>query len=143
MIQMFTKRMKNRKGFTLIELIVVIAILGILALIAVPRLMGFTERAKESADAGNARTLYNAITIALADNNDIELTNGTHTKLEHIDGLDVYLDEWPKDKNNKPLEAVVDVTTVEGAPDEIRVGIYRNTESGEDKVLAGANTRTE
>lgn len=37
--------MKNKKGFTIIELIVVIAILGILVLLAAPRFMGYTEKA--------------------------------------------------------------------------------------------------
>lgn len=44
------KMKKNKKGFTLIELIVVIAILAILALIAIPRLAGFSDNAKASAD---------------------------------------------------------------------------------------------
>lgn len=38
--------MKNKKGFTLIELIVVIAILGILALFLVPQFMGYANDAK-------------------------------------------------------------------------------------------------
>ncbi len=36
---------KKSGGFTLVELILVIAILGIIATIAVPRLMGFRSRA--------------------------------------------------------------------------------------------------
>ncbi|QNP78295.1 type II secretion system protein [Phascolarctobacterium faecium] len=38
--------MKNRKGFTLVELVVVIAILGILAGLAIPRFMSATETAR-------------------------------------------------------------------------------------------------
>lgn len=52
---------KNQKGFTLIELVVVIAILGILALIAVPRFITFQEQARLKTDLANVRIL-NSVT---------------------------------------------------------------------------------
>jgi len=73
---MFSKRTKNQKGFTLVELIVVIAILGILAGIAVPRLTGFQERAAVKADEANAKTVANTLAILLADNKFVGQTNG-------------------------------------------------------------------
>jgi prepilin-type N-terminal cleavage/methylation domain-containing protein len=50
-------KMRNRKGFTLIELIVVIAILGILAAILVPSMMTFIGDSREAALKANCRTL--------------------------------------------------------------------------------------
>jgi len=60
------KLRKNRKGFTLIELIVVIAILAILAIIAVPRLAGFTDKAKEANDKELASIVAHSIATLIA-----------------------------------------------------------------------------
>lgn len=49
---------KNKKGFTLVELIVVIAILAILALILVPAITGYVGEANKSKNQANARALY-------------------------------------------------------------------------------------
>ena len=57
---MFKKRM-NKKGFTLIELIVVIAILAILAAIMIPRFGGFTDKAKATQAVVSAKQLATAI----------------------------------------------------------------------------------
>ena len=54
------KKLLNKKGFTLIELIVVIAILAILALILIPSLSGYIAKATSAKDDANARAAYSA-----------------------------------------------------------------------------------
>ena len=52
------KKAKNKKGFTLIEIIVELVILGILAAIAVPAVMGYIDDAKESKYVAEAHSIY-------------------------------------------------------------------------------------
>ena len=66
------KVLKEQKGFTLVELVVVIAILGILIAIAVPKFADITGTAQERAQQATARTIMSAIVMAQAKNPDIE-----------------------------------------------------------------------
>jgi len=65
---MQSKKEKKLKGFTLVELMIVVAIIGILAGIAVPRYLNFVQRAKEGATKANLGALRSAINIYFSDN---------------------------------------------------------------------------
>jgi len=58
--------MKNQKGFTLIELVVVIVILGILAAVAVPKFIDIQSDARISSVEGMAGGIRSAVSLARA-----------------------------------------------------------------------------
>jgi len=65
---MFLKKMKkNRKGYTLTELIVVVAILGVLAAVGTPMIMNTLQDSKDKADSASASAVETAVQLCLAD----------------------------------------------------------------------------
>src|SRR5213078_2584689 len=61
------KELKSRKGFTLIELMIVVAIIGILAAIAIPKFAELIRKSSEGASKGNLGALRSAMSIYYGD----------------------------------------------------------------------------
>ena len=58
---------KSKKGFTLIELMIVVAIIGILAAIAIPKFAELIRKSSEGASKGNLGSLRSALSIYYGD----------------------------------------------------------------------------
>lgn len=63
------KKVNNKKGFTLAELLVVVAILAILIAIAVPIFGGALNSAEQTARDSNTRTIKSAAMVSIMTNN--------------------------------------------------------------------------
>lgn len=61
------KKNQNNKGFSLVELIVVVAIMGVLMVVLAPALLRYVERARLQTDNSMIAEIANAIEIALTD----------------------------------------------------------------------------
>lgn len=59
--------MRRRKGYTLSELLIVVAIIGVLVAISIPIFTSQLEKAREATDAANLRSAYAEVSVAVLD----------------------------------------------------------------------------
>ena len=59
----------NKKGFTLVEIMIVVAIIGLLAAIAIPNFIKARKTARKNICISNLRTIYHAMEEYMIDNN--------------------------------------------------------------------------
>lgn len=72
-----TNNKKKKRGFTLVELVIVLAVMGIIALIAIPSLAGTKENFKIKSDKKSCETIKRAVEIIALDDEEA-LANGTY-----------------------------------------------------------------
>ena len=127
---MLKKFVKNKKGFTLIELVIVVAILGVLALLIVPNVMNRVSKAKETVLEANIKVINNAIKMYYAEQGDYPEIGGTQEG-EKIEEL----------LNKLQEDGYLDKNEVENAKEAFKnVSIKVNTEGNKAKSIEKGTT---
>ena len=127
---------KKKKGFTLIELIIVIAIIAILAAIAIPNFLSIQRKARVKADIASAKTIYDATSALVAEGKiipgtvlatvtEIGTSPNSNNGVKDIQG---YLQTIPKPKSIDGGVFAIEVSGSEQAPD-IKVYIKSNSKN--------------
>ena len=89
MLKALSKKVKRSEGFTLIELVIVVAIIGILVAIAMPRMVQARKNAAVGAHNANVRTLEGAGLMYIAERGDAATGDITND-------VKPYIQDWPE-----------------------------------------------
>ena len=123
------KKFNNKKGFTIVELVIVIAVIGILAGVLIPTFSGIVQRANESKIN---QEMTNALKVVLAGNaTSGALANGTTFVMGEKDGTNYKATYYAKYNGNK-FEKILNVSGNKDSNDNL-------VTTGYDRVIVGTN----
>ncbi len=128
----------NSKGFSLVELVIVMAIMAVMIGMLAPQYVKFVKESKISADIANADRISTAINVAISDAdidmNSVGITSGVSisagTSVSYLNGFTAI----PESNVNDTYEWVIDWTESDGVT-KITLGgieIYPNTTNYEN-----------
>jgi len=94
------KKLENKKGFTLAELLVVVAIIAVLTAIAIPVFAGALEKSAEATDLANIRSAYAELCVKYlqGDIEDYAGENGSGDNCIEVPATQSQ-DKWQSDNN--------------------------------------------
>lgn len=116
-IRKMLQRESGQKGFTLVELIVVIAILGILTAIAVPKYNATLNEAKENAAVADCRTIASAVTLyQTAKDNNASATPKIEELDDYLTDADSLADKYKivYSETKAEIEKITLTTSIDG-----------------------------
>lgn len=107
---MFMKRkLKSDRGFTLAELLIVVAIIGVLVAIAIPIFTSQLERSREAVDLSDVRSAYAEVMMAAITGD----TSATYTKTDqkiYQDNGDYYIKVTPLKQQKNDWQTPLPIT---------------------------------
>lgn len=112
------QKLKAKKGFTLVELIVVIAIIGVLAAILVPTMLGYVENSRITSADQIAKTIKDAAQVAATEMD----TQGMGLATAKVVALGTYTPA----ANNNPAKIVFSTASAQAANPEGVIGAAAN-----------------
>ena len=123
-------RKNNSRGFTLAELLIVVAIIAVLVAIAIPVFTSQLEKSREATDISNIRSAYAEVVAA-------GLVDPANTGLKATVTYKQQVDDWQTDKNTEIAGIKLSALTAPKNGETIEIAWVPASGSNDAKVTIG------